>query len=235
MLSRAQEVSSDRQAWSSAGDFEELFPQNRAVAAESPRDAAVTTKSPLTDAFYYVQNGQTVGPVSLAVLASLVRAGAIRRDDVIWSDGGQTAQAAGQVPALAALFDTHGGETIDYSGDRSTNRAVTSSDEARRQQVLSNMGTLAQVAGIICGCVLLLFLNLPIASIGGNTVWWWDALKSPDNGPAGIAGFFLLFAGIGSVAVGAAIRGLVRGWIFFGLATSGFLLLLVIGLYTNLT
>ena len=230
MLSRAHEVSSDRQTWSSAGDFEELFPAAAAAAAPAAPAAVAEPAAPsAAGTFYYVQAGQTVGPVSTAVMASLVRTGTIGPDDIVWSDGGQTAQVASAVPALAALFG--GGPAIGYAGGRPAARPATAADRARGERALAGVTTLGQVAGIVSGCVLLLFLNLPIASVDGKTVWWWDALKVPGNGTAGVALFFILFAGLGAAAVGATVRGLVRGWIFFGVATVGFLLMLVVGLY----
>jgi hypothetical protein len=230
MLSRAHEVSPDRQTWSSASDFEELFPATAAATATVTTEPVAAVASGL---FYYVQSGETVGPVPLSVMASLVRTGTIGPDDIVWSDGGQTAQVAAGVPALAALFKGGGaGQTINYAGRGGPAGGVASdADRAWGQRVLAGTTTLGQVAGIVSGCVLLLFLNLPIASVDGKTVWWWDVLKLPGTGMAAVSLFFILFAGIGVAAVGATVRGMVRGWIFFGVAAVGFLLLLVATLY----
>ena len=55
-----------------------------------------------TETWYYVQNGASVGPVSAATMESLVRAGTVAPDTLVWAGSGDWAPAS--TTSLAYLF-----------------------------------------------------------------------------------------------------------------------------------
>src|SRR5262245_3080511 len=69
LVSRFDEISSDKRSWSGAGEFEDLFP-SRAGAAVAAPVAAVAASAPMLEEarldgitrFFYSQGGKTVGP-----------------------------------------------------------------------------------------------------------------------------------------------------------------------------
>src|SRR5207253_455325 len=85
---------------------------------------------------------------------------------------------------------------------------------------------------IVIGCLVLLFLNLPVGKTAadGKTRWWWDILKEPHNSTPAVLLFFVLFAGLMILVMGAATRGLVRAWTMVGVSGLSFVLFLVVGL-----
>ena len=59
---------------------------------------------PAAPPWHFVENGQSVGPVSPAQLAQAVTAGRVSRATLVWTAGMPAWSEAGSVPALATLF-----------------------------------------------------------------------------------------------------------------------------------
>src|SRR4051812_22513709 len=78
LVSRFDEVSSDRRSWSTAGEYEDLFPADAAASAVADsvptgsganyREQSEPFVAPHTVRFFYSQSGSTVGPVPVGVL-----------------------------------------------------------------------------------------------------------------------------------------------------------------------
>ncbi|WP_243831990.1 SPFH domain-containing protein [Naumannella halotolerans] len=66
--------------------------------------AAAPPPLPAQPAFHIAVNGQTTGPFQVAQLQVAVQQGQLTRDTLVWADGMPGWTAAGQVPALSALF-----------------------------------------------------------------------------------------------------------------------------------
>lgn len=227
-LSRMHEVSSDRLTWSQAAEFVDLFPaRSSATQVQEPSAAEQVAQNagPPPGMYFYAQNGVTVGPVPLSVLQSLAQTGTLGPQDVCWQEGAQIAVRATQFPALASIFSGLGEAT---SGSTRQEQA----DRQRNLPKLEKIYGICQVAGVVMGSILVLCLNLPIGSVKstGKIIWWWDVLRLPNAGTATVLLFFILFAGLSIGAIGATLRGLVRAWIFIGVAILSFLLFLVAGL-----
>jgi len=227
-LSRAHELSSDRAAWMVAGEYEELFPArgSRPSDLPTPHGAVANQQRGGGDLYHYVQNGATVGPVPLSVLISLAQNGTLGADDVCWPDGAQISTPAFQLPALAPIFSS--GMRRPIAGHQA--HAISDADRVRARQVLGSISVVCQIAGIVIGSIMLLFLHLPIWSANGETLWWWDVLRYRDSGPFAVPLFFILFAAIGAGVVGGALRGLVRAWIFLGISALSLVLFLGTGI-----
>jgi hypothetical protein len=229
-LSRMHEVSSDRMTWSHASEFSDLFPSHMPAAhvtevAAHVQAVETAVQSPSV-VFYYAKDGVTVGPIPLSVLQSLAQTGTLGSNDVCWQDGAQVAIRAAEVPALASIFSKIG----DRAGVGQVTEGISEIDRQRNARILETILPVCQVAGIVVGAALLLLLNLPLLrdSTNGTTVWWWDILRVPDAGAASIVCFFILFSGLASGIVGATTRGLVRAWVFNGIAILSLLLCLSI-------
>jgi hypothetical protein len=164
-------------------------------------------------------------------LQALARSGTLEADDVVWADGSDSSAVAARLPALAQIFASSGSRPIAYASRRTATGPVSKADLALAGGILANTRAICQITGIVAGAALILLLNLPIASVQDRVIWWWDALRQPRIGAVGILLFFVLFAGIVAAVVAAAVHGLVRGWIFVGLASLSFVLMLVVGLY----
>lgn len=232
-LSRAHEISSDRANWNPAGEFEELFPSSRGAMPEPApvQAAAVPTTAPApvppSGMFYYAQGGRTVGPVSVSVLQSLVLNRTLRPNDLAWRDGSPTAYPAIQIPELAAMFS----QGVELDDDRQ-GRSKRPVDPGRSKRNLAAISGRSAATGIICGSLLLLFLNLPIGNVDSKTLWWWDILKVPNTGAAQVCCFFVLVAGLALALLGPLTSGISRGVVFVSITFLGFILLLVAGLAT---
>jgi hypothetical protein len=240
MLSRAHEISTDRRQWRPAGDFEDLFPARDPLYPE-PAAAAAAPPVPVAPAsssdFFYAQNGETVGPIPVAVLRSLAKNGTIGPHDVVWAVGAETANTAARTPALAAMFANTGPGTgamparkLDYD-DRRPSVPVTEADRVSAAAAMATTGTVSLIAGIVAGVAMLLLLNLPVASVNGRLVWWWDTLRQPTLGADAVVLFYILFSAFIVGVVGGVVRGVVRGWIFVGVAALSLVLLLIVGTY----
>ena len=73
-------------------------PQQQPAAAPPPMPGAVT--------YHVDQGGQPAGPFAMAGLQSMVSAGTLTAQTVVWTQGMAGWTPAGQVPALAPLFST---------------------------------------------------------------------------------------------------------------------------------
>jgi hypothetical protein len=62
--------------------------------------------------WYYVQDGQRSGPVSLEELVALVRSGKVRTSDAAWTQGMAQWEAIGKIPELAAAIGAAGGPAL---------------------------------------------------------------------------------------------------------------------------
>lgn len=58
--------------------------------------------SAANDEWYYAQNGQRIGPVSLAAVQTLLSRGSLSAQDYVWTDGMANWSPAGTVPELSA-------------------------------------------------------------------------------------------------------------------------------------
>jgi hypothetical protein len=237
LLSRIQEISQDRTTWNRAGEYEDLFPSAVSVGAaeeplpdvedSAPRAPAAAAVSMVDATYYYLRDGTTVGPISLSILQMLARQGVLGGSDLCWAEGAQFGTPAGHLPALATIFAnrTGAGPDLDYQAAQMPAVAAP-----RNRHVLSETNTACQIAGIVVGFVLLLFLNLPVGTTQGQAHWWWDVLKAPHNGTAAVLLFFTLFSGLAAGIVGATVRGLVRAWTFIGIAALSFILFFIASL-----
>jgi len=230
VLSRMQEISSDRISWASAGDFGELFAarvsSSKAEGSPGGSDQSATGQSSAAVAgvkFFYAQNGVTVGPVPLAVLVSLTQNGTLKQGDFCWQEGSEMALPASHLPALAEVFATGGpfGNAGHQLG------SYSQSDRIRARQILDGAFSFCQITGVVAGFVLLLFLDLPLGANREGSIWWWDALKSTNAQPVVVLCFFVLLGGLAAASVGMFVKGLVRGWIFLGLSVLSFILIFV--------
>jgi len=231
VLSRMHEVSSDRQTWSQAADIVDLFPvRGSEVQSDEQSSTGPSAHPPIhpPGMYLYVQAGVTVGPVPLSVLQSLAQNGTLHPEDVCWQEGAEIATKASELPSLAPIFSAAGFAPLGNTVSTKASEAIRGRNEA----ILANAYNVCQIAGIVIGCVLLLFLNLPIRTeqTTGRTIWWWDFLRLPNAGITVVLLFFIMFAGLGCGVVGATSRGLVRAWVFIGIAILSFLLFLVPGL-----
>lgn len=85
-LRREHELSVDRESWFEAGRIPELFasieaPQTYAFAAES------SSTAPQDDEWYVEIDGERRGPLSIGKLRSLLAAGKVADDDLVWKTG----------------------------------------------------------------------------------------------------------------------------------------------------
>ncbi|MFN3955246.1 MAG: SPFH domain-containing protein [Pararhodobacter sp.] len=77
--------------------------QNQPPAA--PAAASAPPPPPPSETTWHVaENGQTKGPFSAAQLAQMITQGAFGRETLVWSAGQDGWQKAGEIPALASLF-----------------------------------------------------------------------------------------------------------------------------------
>src|SRR5207248_414014 len=110
--------------------------------------------------YLYAQNGATVGPVPTGVLQALAQNGTLRADDLVWPEGAQSAAPASQLPTLISIFSG----PLSYQSAPRKSRILSEPERIRGQQILNDTSSLALVAGIVIGCLLLLFLNLPMGT-----------------------------------------------------------------------
>jgi len=75
-----------------------------AIAGRFPSGSAPVAPPPLPNAWHVVENGQSVGPWSVAQLSQGIAAGRVGPDTLVWCQGMTEWVAARSVPALAALF-----------------------------------------------------------------------------------------------------------------------------------
>ncbi|TXI08321.1 MAG: DUF4339 domain-containing protein, partial [Rhizobium sp.] len=109
-FSRANEVSTDRQVWESAGTIEHLLatPAKSDKRQEATADSAAVHSSPApapaagtaAAGWYYAVGTQQYGPVSLLDLRGVMAAGKITPNDLVWKDGFADWTAFRDVPEL---------------------------------------------------------------------------------------------------------------------------------------
>jgi hypothetical protein len=92
--SRAEEAG-DRAAWQAA----------RRELAEAERAAGAARVPPPPIEWHLVEAGRRVGPLGAAALAEAARSGRLGRDTLVWCAGMSDWQRAGEVAALATLFE----------------------------------------------------------------------------------------------------------------------------------
>lgn len=130
-FSRANEVSTDRQAWQSAGTIEHLFasPAKTDKRQEASPDSVAAPSRPApatatrTDAagWYYAVGTEQYGPVSLLDLRGVMAAGKITPNDLVWKDGLVDWTPFRDVPELWATIGSGTAEPV--SSARATDDA----------------------------------------------------------------------------------------------------------------
>ena len=252
LISRLHELSSDRQSWSPAGEFEELFPQQaRGTVAESSNSSRddggagdggagpiPIAPTPASSGFYYSQeDGGTVGPVPLNVLRALVLNGTVRQTDAVWQEGAGAASVAAALPQLRDLFGGVGGANGGYAGGEAAasgyhgarNGRAVAGNGTTAARVLKRTSDIAAAVGVAAGAVMLLALNLPVDVSDKQVAWWWDGIEK-GSGWMTLFCFYFLFAGIALCAVGPLVRGIARAVVFVSIAGLGFAFLSVAAL-----
>jgi len=248
LVSRIHEISSDRVQWTSAGEFEDLFPTRAtqgAVAADSEyatsgqevapeSDSAPTLGSTVSrDAndqkFYYSQSGSVVGPVPLSVMRTLAENGTLRADDMVWRDSDAVAVAAYQITHLAQYFSRQG-----------IGRAYTShrSDSANHESALEEMQGRVRISslliGLFVGGILLIFTNLPLLT-SPKVVFWWHAFETNGGSMFALICTLLTLCGIGLLIATPLTYGFGRGIFHISVAAAILTCWLISGLAEQTT
>ncbi len=203
-VSRFDQISSDRANWTAAGDVEELFGDASTEAEanpEPPASAPAATAS--STRFYYSQNGVEVGPVDVNVLRSIASSGALKSNDMVWSEGAPAAAYAFKMPFLASFFSSGRG----HGAHR--NHSAHAAGDRNAESVLKAAGPGLMAMAIICGAILLVSLIAPVVIANGNVWWWWSAGGTVPGAIAVLT--ILLLVAIASIVCAAAIRGMARG------------------------
>jgi uncharacterized protein DUF4339 len=115
-LGKHHEVSTDKVAWSRAGEIKELFATDvkrkslgKTTAEEVPDQNAITTApygSAATAEWYYcTDENQQVGPISLLELVEAVMTGKVALDGLAWRDGFGDWLPIEDVPEIRAVLD----------------------------------------------------------------------------------------------------------------------------------
>lgn len=223
MLSRIHQISADRQSWSAAGEFEDLFPAPAASAAvEVAEPAAIEVEQPVatqptppaveSGPYFYSQDGSIVGPVPLAVLISLTRNGTLRSNALVWRENAETGVLACHMPALASIF---GDSATTVSGGGRAQ--ISARDLKLRQQVAQHAEGLALAIGVGAGGAMLVFLNLPWFGIDGHPVWWWDTYRAEGAGLWAVLLTYLTVAAVALCVIAPILHGIARGIIYLSL------------------
>lgn len=108
---RFHEVSEDRKTWQPASTLTELFSapatatappeQQYSGSAENESEAPlIEIRDEVPDTWYYIKDGNTVGPVSTDALRRLPTTGEIGPNDQVWREGTENWVPAATVPGL---------------------------------------------------------------------------------------------------------------------------------------
>jgi len=91
-VSRLHALSTDRVHWQRAGNLQKLYANaapsdsdNEDLIAPSPQ--IQETQAETTTSWYYAIDGREVGPVKEHQVKRLIERGALKRQDLVWSDG----------------------------------------------------------------------------------------------------------------------------------------------------
>ncbi|WP_417730509.1 DUF4339 domain-containing protein [Rosistilla oblonga] len=125
-LSRIHEVSSDGHAWQPASSMPEIFEKKRAATAELAGKVAVNQLNAAPQAvaqngiqpsgvgsgiapqqrqeWHYTAGGLQAGPITASELGTLIRAGSVTQQDLVWKDPMEQWTEAKYVPEFAMLF-----------------------------------------------------------------------------------------------------------------------------------
>lgn len=133
-ITRVHELSPDRIEWTPAFELQQVFQ----AYIELPEDNASYSLSNSTNPrnefgpakggteWYYVENGNRVGPVPLASLRQLATQGVVQEETLVWCDDLTDWSAAARVPQLANEFPQQTGRPLQQlSEDQSVVTAST--------------------------------------------------------------------------------------------------------------
>jgi hypothetical protein len=224
-LSRIHEISSDRAAWSAAGDYEDLFPSVPVVSsqpaanaysvteAESARAPAAVAAAPSHILYFYTQRGSTVGPVPLSVLKTLAENGTLRKDDLVWRENSDTGAAAIQMPALAPIYGNRGaGRPLGYMP------AVSQSgDPDSLAAAVAAVARQSHWIGVTAGAAILLLINLPWVKVGDRIFCWWDLYQASEAAAWAYFATLLVVVGVALCIVAPLLKGIARGIVYLSL------------------
>jgi hypothetical protein len=224
MLSRIHQISSDRQSWSAAGEFEDLFPapatsaavqvtESAAIEVDEPVAAPPSAPAVESGPYFYSQDGSIVGPVPLAVLISLTRNGTLQSNALVWRENAETGVLACHMPALAPNFGDNAATASEVAHAR-----ISRSNLKWRQQAAQRAEGLALAIGVGAGGAMLVFLNLPWFGIEGHPVWWWDIYRADGAGLWAALLTYLTFAAVALCVFAPIVRGIARGITYLSLA-----------------
>lgn len=234
-VSRFDQLSANKSAWRSAGDFEELFappaPRRAAVAEptyEAPVDgdgygggggnAFIAPPANENGSFYYAQNGAAVGPVPLNVLQILATNGTLRGDDPVWAEGADIATPARQVPMLASFFSGRS-RALQHGG---TAAALGNSDLPRS---VRSTQFYAKVMYLVTASIALIFSMMPIGIFDGRAVWWWQG-----DGWLIAGSVYTVIASVALLVVAPLVAGLTRPLVALSLIGAP----LIVGLFATM-
>ena len=235
-LSRIHEISSDRSAWSAAGEFEDLFPSTPVQLSPQPPPVVestaettggepqiTTATAPAEILYFYAQRGSTVGPVRLSVLTALAENGTLRKDDLVWREHADTGAPAAQLPALAAIFSGHGsGRPLAY-----IEKGSGESHSAKMQAAISSVAVEARWVGVAVGLLVFLLVNLPWFIADKKIVCWWDLYQAPDGNTWACFATVLVLSAITLGIVALSVTGIARGIIYLSLMAATWIFLCV--------
>ena len=130
-LSRMHEVSVDKKTWKQAGDFPELFTSPEVAVAAPVSEPAKTTvhqadaelelETPVQDSteWYYAKDQDQHGPISFEQLRTLVQAGTISGENLVWEQRMKVWAPAKTIPGLHAAPGVSRGTTTSVTATES--------------------------------------------------------------------------------------------------------------------
>ena len=93
-ISRATEISTDRESWGTVATIEHLFSTTTAkktrltpVEVEEEPVPATPPSKTMAAAWYYAAGDEQAGPVTLLELRGMISGGQLHSDDLVWKDG----------------------------------------------------------------------------------------------------------------------------------------------------
>jgi hypothetical protein len=115
-----------------------------------------------------------VGPVSIGVLKALAQNGTIEAQDLVWHGNGDVAAPAFPITHLAPFFGGRG-----LAGNRLRTPSPRGAEVAAAKAFSASASTSSFVIGLLVGCLILVLLNLPVATVEARNVFWWHAFNGP--------------------------------------------------------
>ena len=132
-LSRINYISADRESWTRAGNFQNLFETENSAAEKIESrvsEGSARSVAPDLDSEWYVeQQGQSTGPLSFNALKNGLESGQYNANNLVWCEGMQDWTAAASIPDFNMTRDDQAAAAISDSGTVQ-NEGVISNDLA---------------------------------------------------------------------------------------------------------